>query len=152
MKVPVKKVYFDMDGTLNLFYDVPNWLDSLKAEQTRPYREAKSALDMRELGKVLNELQHMGYTIGVISCTSKNGSDEYNQRVAKAKKDWLNKHIGAVHFDEIHIIDYYMPKFSIGDCSDAILFDDEERHRKAWTGKAYDEKNIIEVLNSLLTF
>lgn len=146
----MNKIYFDMDGTIAGFYDVPNWLDSLCHEQTKPYRVAKPLVDMRELGKLLNKLKQAGYEIGIISCTSKCGSDDYNQKVAKAKRDWLNRHIGAVKFDEIHIIDYYTPKYSVNDCKDAILFDDEQRHREVWTGKAFDEKHILEILNDIL--
>ena len=52
-----KAIYFDMDGTIADLYGVNGWLDSLIAEQTKPYREAKPLVDMRQLGKLLNKLQ-----------------------------------------------------------------------------------------------
>ena len=44
-----KAIYFDMDGTIADLYGVPNWLDCLIAEKTKPYREAKPLVDMRNL-------------------------------------------------------------------------------------------------------
>ena len=146
----INAIYFDLDGTIAGFYDVPSWLADLEAEHTKPYREAKPLVDMRKLGKMLHMAQNAGLLVGIISCTSKNGTNEFNQRIADAKLKWLKKHIGSVDFDEIHIIGYYMEKYSVADCSHAILFDDEQRHRDAWTGIAYDEKHIFDVLNSII--
>ena len=57
----VKAIYFDMDGTIADLYGVDGWLENLIAEQTKPYRMAKSLIDMRKLGKVLNHLQSLGF-------------------------------------------------------------------------------------------
>src|SRR5574344_512693 len=99
-------IYFDMDGTIANLYGCENWLDSLINGKTKPYREAKSMVDMRKLGKLLNALKANGYEIGIVSWLSKSGTDEYNARVTKAKTDWLARHLGAVEFDEIHIVKY----------------------------------------------
>ena len=56
----MKAVYFDMDGTIADLYGVEGWLDSLIAEQTKPYREAKNLVDMRKLSYELNRLQRAG--------------------------------------------------------------------------------------------
>ena len=82
-----KAIYFDMDGTIANLYGVDNWLKSLINEQTKPYREAKSLINMRALGRELNRLQAEGYVIGIVSWLSKNGTDEYGERVAKAKRE-----------------------------------------------------------------
>ena len=87
-----KAIYFDMDGTIADLYGVENWLDCLIAGQTKPYREAKPLVNMRQLAKLLNTLQAQGWKIGVISWLSKSGSDEYGDRVAKTKEKWLAKH------------------------------------------------------------
>ena len=144
-----KAIYFDMDGTIADLYGVDGWLDSLIAEQTKPYREAKPLVDMRKLGKVLNALQHDGWHIGVISWLAKGGSDEYGDRVAKTKVEWLQRHLGAVRFDEIKIAKYGTPKEFLADHAFGILFDDEQRNREHWVGTAYDVHNIIAVLTAL---
>ena len=144
-----KAIYFDMDGTIADLYGVENWLDYLVAGQTKPYREAKPLVNMRELGKLLNKLQAQGWHIGVISWLSKGGSDEYGDRVAKAKENWLKKHLGSVHFDEVKIAKYGTPKQFLADHAFGILFDDEQPNRDAWVGEAYDVHNILSVLTAI---
>ena len=70
-------------------------------------------------------------------------------RVAKAKEDWLARHLGSVHFDEIKIAKYGMPKQFLADHAFGILFDDEQQNRDNWVGEAYDVHNILEVLGIL---
>ena len=77
----MKAIYFDMDGTIADLYAVTNWLNSLENEHTKPYREAKSLVDMRELGKIINHLQNIGYHVGIVSWLSKCGSEKYNAKV-----------------------------------------------------------------------
>ena len=144
-----KAIYFDMDGTIAGLYQVDRWLDSLIAEQTKPYREAKPLVNMRQLAKVLNTLKAQGWEIGIISWLAKSGSDEYGDRVAKAKEAWLKKHLGSVDFDESKIAKYGTPKQFLADHPFGILFDDEQPNRDAWVGEAYDVHNILEVLTAI---
>ena len=143
-------IYFDMDGTIANLYGCENWLDSLINSKTKPYREAKSMVDMRKLGKLLNALKANGYEIGIVSWLSKSGTDEYNARVTKAKTDWLARHLGAVEFDEIHIVKYGTPKHEIVNNPLGILFDDEKPNRDNWLGTAYDVTAILETLTALV--
>jgi hypothetical protein len=85
----------------------------------------------------------------VISWLSKSGTAEYNQRVTETKLNWLNKHLSAVKFDEIKIVDYGTPKATVADYPSGLLFDDEKPNRDNWTGCAYDVQNILEVLATL---
>lgn len=142
-----KAIYFDMDGTIANLYGVDGWLDCIINEYTKPYREAKALVNMRQLGKELNRLKQNGYTIGIISWLAKGATEDYNRRVAKAKREWLAKHIGAVQFDEVHIVEYGTPKQTLGN---GILFDDEEPNRTSWIGKAYDVNDIIETLKAIV--
>jgi hypothetical protein len=43
-------------------------------------------------------------------------------------------------------VPYGTPKQNFGT---GILFDDEQKNRESWNGKAFDEKNIIKVLREL---
>lgn len=148
----VKAIYFDMDGTIADLYGVDGWLDNLIAEQTKPYRMAKSLIDMRKLGKVLNHLQTLGYHIGIVSWLSKNGTEQYNDRVTKAKLAWLEKHIGSVHWDEIKIVEYGTPKSFVVEYPQGILFDDEKPNRMEWgkQGLAFDVDNILMALENMV--
>lgn len=147
----MRAVYFDMDGTIANFYGVDGWLSSLEKHETKPYREARPLINMRELGFQIKRLQNLGYTVGIISWLSKTGTEEYNNRVVKTKKDWLKRHLGSVHFDEIHIVKYGTPKYLFGN---GILFDDEERNRKEWfqaneENFAFDVNNILNILKAV---
>ena len=142
-----KAIYFDMDGTIANLYGVDDWLDCIINEYTKPYREAKALVNMRQLGRELNRLKQNGYTIGIISWLAKGATEDYNRRVAKAKREWLAKHLSAVQFDEVHIVEYGTPKYTLGN---GILFDDEEPNRANWIGKAYDVNDIIETLKAIV--
>lgn len=142
-----KAIYFDMDGTIANLYGVDGWLDCIINEYTKPYREAKALVNMKQLGKELNRLKQNGYTIGIISWLAKGATNEYNKRVTQAKRNWLARHLSAVQFDEVHIVEYGTPKQTLGN---GILFDDEEPNRMNWIGKAYDVNDIIETLKAIV--
>lgn len=143
------KIWFDMDGTIADLYGVENWLTKLRAEDASPYLDAAPLFNLQPFARKLNTLQRQGYTIGIISWTSKGGTSSYNEAVANAKREWLHIHLNSVHFDSIVITEYGNPKENFLESSEDILFDDEERNRKNWTGTAYNVYNIMEVLRSL---
>lgn len=141
-----KEIWFDMDGTIADLYGVEGWLDMLLNENTKPYETAKPLVNMRELAKVLNRLIEKGWEIGVISWLAKNGTNDYNKKVANAKIKWLAKHLKSVKFAKIDIVEYGTPK-QIN--RNGILFDDEKQNRENWLGVAYNVENIIQVLREL---
>ena len=141
-----KEIWFDMDGTIADLYGVEGWLDMLLNENTKPYEIAKPLVNMRELAKVLNKLIEKGWEIGVISWLAKNGTNDYNKKVANAKIKWLAKHLKSVKFAKIDIVEYGTPK-QIN--RNGILFDDEKQNRENRLGVAYNVENIIQVLREL---
>ena len=141
-----KEIWFDMDGTIADLYGVEGWLDMLLNENTKPYEIAKPLVNMRELAKVLNKLIEKGWEIGVISWLAKNGTNDYNKKVANANMKWLAKHLRSVRFAKIDIVEYGTPK-QIN--RNGILFDDEKQNRENWLGIAYNVENIIQVLREL---
>ena len=142
-------IFFDMDGTIADLYGVDNWLDYLIASDTLPYAVAKPLLKLNSLARILNRLQREGYRIGVISWLSKSGTEEYNNAVTETKKNWLKKHLASVHFDEDNIVKYGTPKQMFARTENDILFDDEEKNRNNWTGKAFDVNAILEILKGM---
>ena len=94
----MKTIWFDMDGTIANLYGVDNWLDKLIAEDATPYAEAKPLLNMSQLAKELNRLTRQGYAVNIISWLSKGASQAYNEKVSKAKRAWLKKHLKSVQF------------------------------------------------------
>lgn len=143
-----KWIYFDMDGTLNRFYEVEGWLDMLIAADPTPYKLAAPRVNMNVLARKLNKLQQEGYKIGVISWLSKTSTPEYDEAVTAAKLWWLNKHLTSVKWDTIKIVAYGTSK--IDECGGGILFDDEDKNRNEWGQDAYHPDMIMEILSSLL--
>ena len=141
-------INFDMDGTIADLYGVENWLDYLIAENPFPYENACPLLRLSALARRLNALQKQGYELAIISWLSKNGSDTYNAIVAEAKREWLKKHLPSVAWDKIIIVPYGTPKENFCNSPFDVLFDDEERNRTNWTGKAFDVNNIMEILRN----
>lgn len=133
-----KMIYFDMDGTLNNFYGVENWLESLENEDAMPYREAPCTVDE----EVLKNLVKAGFTLGVISWLSKKSSKDFDKKVRLAKREWLKNYYPTIDFEEIHIVKYGTPKYKVAKVKDSILFDDEERNRNAWKGQAFTPDEI----------
>lgn len=147
----IKEICFDLDGTIANFYGVKNWLEYLENFDTTPYEIAKPLINMNSLARAIHKVQTLGYSIKVISWTSKSGTDEYNERVAEVKRKWLAKHLGSVDFAEICIVPYGVAKSGFGG---GILFDDEERNRTEWENAnaeniACDVSEILATLRSL---
>ncbi|MBQ5900234.1 MAG: hypothetical protein IIW86_00075 [Clostridia bacterium] len=141
-----KAIFFDMDGTIADLYGVSGWLDDLRAERVRPYAEARPLVNLSALARRLNRLAAEGYTVNIISWTSRGGSAEYNERVAEVKREWLAKHLPSVSFTAIHIIPYGTPKST---CGRGILFDDEQRNLDEWGEGAHAASEIFEILRGL---
>lgn len=145
----IKTIFFDMDGTIADLYGVENWLNYLINSDPSPYKNAKPLLNLNSLARILNRLQRTGYHIGIISWLSKNSTESYDEAVTQAKKAWLNKHLASVRFDEIHIVSYGTPKEIFAHNKQDILFDDEEKNRLNWIGKAYNVESILEILKGI---
>lgn len=144
----MKFVYFDMDGTIANLYGFKNWLEYLLKEDTTPYMEAKPLMNLSALAREIHRGQKLGIKYGIISWTSKGGSIAYNKAVKEIKKAWLKKHLPSVVFDEIHVIEYGTPKSNYAKGT-SYLFDDEEKNRKEWKGKAFNVNNILQDLKAI---
>ena len=141
------RIYLDMDGTFADLYAVEGWLEMLRAYDSTPYAKAKPMVHMSTMARHINALRALGVKVGVISWLSKTATDEYNAEVAEVKRKWLAKHLPSVQFDEIHIVPYGTPKWSVADAL-GILVDDEERNRNDWVkngGVAVDAKYILDL-------
>lgn len=141
------KIWFDMDGTIADLYGVEGWLEMLIAENASPYANARPLINLSLLARMLNKAQKEGNEIGIISWLSKNGSDEYGEKVTEAKLGWLKKHLASVEWDSIEIVKYGTNKYSI--CKSGILFDDEEKNRNEWKDEAYEPEKIFEILKKI---
>ena len=142
------KIWFDMDGTITDLYGVTGWLDMLIAHDATPYAIAKPLVNLSALARLMHKAQRNGFEICIVSALAKNSTDAYDEEVKTAKMGWLKKHLASVDFDEIRFVPYTFVKNDVNSGSD-ILFDDEERHLTAWTGKAIHASAILETLRAI---
>ena len=148
-----KILVFDMDGTIANLYGVENWLEDLKNENERPYKEAEPLYNMDVLRDIIELLKNAGWEIIITSWLAKNSTKTYDEKVRLAKKEWLTKY--SFPYDEIHLVKYGTTK---ANCTRKkggfqILVDDNESVRKGWTlGDTINAtENIIEPLINLLS-
>lgn len=141
-------IWFDMDGTIADFYSVEGWLNDLEQENPRPYEQAKPLFSFSWFARTIHRLQAVGYTVGIVTWGSKYASDVFNAAVEQTKREWLAKHLPSVEWNEFCFMPYGVNKNSVNAGTD-ILFDDEQRNRDSWTGKAFDPVEIRLILSSL---
>lgn len=152
----MKMLVFDMDGTLGATYDVPNWLEKLRAEDTSPYEQAEPMWDMTTLTELLADFRAKGGMVAIITWLSMGSTQQYKERTRQAKIEWLEKY--NFPYDEFHGVQYGTTKADsirrkIKDKDTAILFDDSEKVRKGWhLGETVDPttEDIIKYIKNLL--
>lgn len=144
----MKKIWFDMDGTIADLYGVENWLPMLIAHDPTPYAIAAPLLRLAILARELNKVQRAGYEIGIISWLAKNSNHDYDEAVTAAKLAWLAKHLPSVRWNEVKIVAYGTSK--ITECGGGILFDDEDKNRNEWGEGAYEPSQILNILKGLV--
>lgn len=141
-----KTIIFDMDGTIADLYNVPSWLEKLRAFDTSPYEDAAPMYDMDSLVEILYILHDLGYYIMVVSWSSKETTIEYSHRIRQAKKTWLERY--GFPYDELHVVKYGTPKQNFINHDIAILVDDNERVRASFEkSKRGKKKKTIDAAN-----
>lgn len=144
----MQAVYFDLDGTLAALYDVPQWLEKLRAEDATPYAQAKPLVNMVELATLIVQLRRKGFTVGVISWGAMGGSAKYTRQVKKIKRLWCDNF--GLSFDEFHVVKYGTPKHRVAKIKNAVLVDDNKEVRTSWSlGQTIDASDAEQMLESL---
>lgn len=152
----LKMICFDMDGTIADLYNVPNWLEKLRAYDASPYLTAKPMCDMEELAFLLEVAQHRGIEVRIITWLSKDTNKDYDNMVRIAKQAWLKAQ--GLTIDHFHGVAYGATKANsvrqyLENEDTAVLFDDNAKVRQGWhLGDAYDPTtcDICEVLKKVL--
>lgn len=152
----IKEIIFDMDMTIAALYDVPHWLEMLRASDPTPYKVAEPMWDMRVLADTLKELMERGITISIVTWLSKDSTPTYDEEVRRAKREWLDRY--DFPYDHFHGVKYGATKADsvrkrLHEGEEAILFDDNAKVREGWhLGETHDPttEDIIEVLKGLM--
>lgn len=139
-----KKIYFDLDGTVYDLYNVNNWLEKLRTEQSNVFLDGNFMGDYEEFLDCIQALTVLGYTFGVITWLPMQASPEYEEICRQKKIKWINEKMPFV--SEINICSYGIPK---QDCiqkkaNSMILIDDNSEVCKMWeTPKQRKAINLI---------
>lgn len=141
-------IALDMDGTLAGLYDVPNWLESIRGEDTTPYEVAEPLCDVDALARVLELARSEGHTVEIVSWNCKGDiSPEYRRKVRKEKVNWLKRYGLLGEVDAVHVVKHGTPKSKVASGGRGVLFDDETANREEWSssgrGIAFDAVNLV---------
>lgn len=145
-------IALDMDGTLNRFYDVPRWLDSLQAEYATPYYDCAERYDLDYINDLIALHQALGGRVCVVSWLAKYSTARYDSIVTAAKMLWLRDNLPAIQ--DIRIVSYGTPKSDcVRNVYNSILFDDELPNRVEWMtagGQARKPEYLTRTLERLV--
>lgn len=150
----MKKIYFDMDGTVYDLYGMDDWLKRIRNEESGLFREGKPLVNLRELEKVCLNLIRKGYQIGIITWLPMGASAEYCEVCTREKREWAEKNMPYIC--EFYAQEYGTPKqyAPAQRAKEMWLIDDNKEVREMWVTekqrKAIDaNENIVEVLERL---
>lgn len=151
----MKKIYFDMDGTVYDLYGMDNWLEMLRNEEKNAFTLGKPLVNMDKLKRVCMELIGIGYQIGIITWLPMGASLEYCEVCTEEKRKWAEKNMPYI--SEFYALEYGTPKqyAPARRASEMWLIDDSKEVREMWVTekqrKAIDANNdIIEALERIL--
>ena len=142
----IKKICFDMDGTIADLYGVKDWLNRLESKDFEVYADAAPMCDMEYTNALLKDISKKGVEINVISWASKTATKEEIQKIAEVKNAWLKAH--NFECNNVYVVPYGTDKTTfvkdtLAYGEKALLFDDDERVRAKWNiGQALDPTKI----------
>lgn len=146
---------FDMDDTLNKFYDYPHWLELIRSNDPAPYLHAAPKWDMKKLGNILSALQEQGVEIKIVSWLSMTSNADFDSATRAAKRKWLKEY--NIRPDHCHLVKYGTPKeYYRNKANRNILFDDNAEIRKHFANCENcitidpNATDIVEYLSNLL--
>jgi len=147
----IKRIAFDMDGTIADLYGTNGWLDSL-IKHKPIFDRLQPMLNMLELNSILKKLMAKGYEVMIITWLPKKATKAYKLQCRKEKKEWLQEFLPEVKI--IHAVQYGTDKHRVTkNLDDCLLFDDIQEIRNKWEkfgGVAKDQTQIMETLEGLL--
>lgn len=148
----MKKIFFDLDGTVANLYGQENWLTDLRLEKKNLFKNLKPLCDMKKLNRLAMELKKQDWEIDVITWLPMNVSPIYESIVKKEKQKWIKKYMPFI--TETYMLPYGELKQNANykKCDDIeILIDDNDDIRNDWND--YNENRIsldaIDVIKNL---
>jgi len=150
----MKKIVFDLDGTLYDLYGVPDWEKKLREEKENIFLEGKSFLN-KDFYEIIEELLKNGFSFDVATWLPMFATKQYEEKCRKEKERWVKENLKFVK--NIYIDAYGVPKQKMvkEKSSLMILIDDNLEVCKDWATKKQRQyknvkDNLIEILEEIL--
>lgn len=152
----MKKLYFDLDGTVANLYGEKKWLEKLRNEEKGLFLNLKPLYDMNVITDLVDELIEMDWEINVITWTPMFCSDEYHKQVTEEKEMWIKNLFPCV--SNIACQRYGEPKQNapIKRAQEMILIDDNKEVCEMWNTEKRRKSiitngsDLIEILEKLV--
>ncbi len=129
----MKKIYFDMDGTIYNLYGIRGWLSKLESKSPTVFTEGLPMVNLQELNATLRTLSLKGYTFGIITWLPKDATQAYNKSCTRQKKQWVAKNIPLL-LNDFTALPYGVNKSRAKAHRQAIIVDDDARVAVEWLG------------------
>lgn len=129
----MKKIFFDMDGTVADLYGRDGWLESIQNEEAGLFLNLEPLHDTEAFDEMAMNLISNGWSIGIITWLPMNASFQYMETVAKEKWLWAQRFMPYI--SEFHAIPYGMPKQNapFKKAQKMVLVDDNYEVLRMWT-------------------
>ncbi len=139
------KVLFDMDGTIADLYNVKDWLQKLESSDTSVFSDAKPLVKIKSFKSYLKNLKEQGFKVEVTTWLPKNATKEYEQAVANAKKEWLQKYGILELLDNVNYLSYGIDK---SQTENDFIFDDDDKVLNTFKGKGFHPRVLQAILKT----
>lgn len=150
----MKRIIFDLDGTLYDLYNVPDWEKKLRQEKENVFLEGKTFLN-DDFYEIVEELLKIGFHFDVATWLPMFASPQYEEKCKREKEQWIKKNLKFV--ENIYIDTYGVPKQEMikKKSSLMILIDDNLKVCEQWKSKKQRQyknvkDNLIEILEEIL--
>lgn len=130
-------IYIDMDGTIADLYNEPNWLKSLRNEESGLFIRLRPLTSEKVL---LKKFPKSKFRLVILSMTPKGATQEYCEKVKREKEAWLSNNFPSIK-EKIFI--KYGNNKNLKNSHKAILIDDNEIIRNTFNGVAIHPQQII---------
>jgi hypothetical protein len=128
----MKKLFFDMDGTVADLYGRDGWLESLQKEESGLFLNLEPMFNQENFTRICQNLISQGWAIGIITWLPRNGSVEYMETVTREKYQWAMKYMPFI--SEFHPLPYGTPKqyANTQNAKTMVLVDDNHEVLQMW--------------------
>lgn len=143
-------IWFDMDGTIYNFYDIPNWMEMLEKGRYGVYNMlGYRRRHLTRIMEVVAALVKQGWRVGVLTWGSKSGSADF-EAISDMKRAWLRTNCPILYSKGyfcclpygVSKAEYMIENFQPDGEGMHVLVDDNLRVREDWEAHGENFKTV----------